>query len=657
MDNISISDPLLAALKNSTHFGFFIYREYGKIVFANKRITDILGYGEKELIGKSFLDFVTNPEEEINAIINRRLSGEEFLREDIHYILKSKKNSLIPISVSTYSVSYENKPSGLVIIVDKTKEKSYEKLFLSISQINQLIVRATDEETLLRKICDIFVDTVGYNAATVGYIDGSKFFKQKYTKAKTKEHEEQLKSLIIGVDPHTPYGKGSVAKAFATERINLVSDVSKDLVMNYWHDYFKRFNINSTCSMPIVKNNKVEYIFLLLDSMQNAFSENSIDKIIGTADLCAAEIVNIIEDALKKGEISSSDIWDRNYITVPNTSPQKYKTHFSDFIKSHIQPIEDKYLRLDPNFRFFVLTDNNGYVAAHNSINDQPLSGDYKKDLYGNRSMRIFDDPVGLAVAKNTDKFIVQTYPRDTGEIMSDIGVPLFIEGKHWGGIRVGAGEDRMNLLEEIQLNVSFALEKIEAQLNMLILQEKLKIAAFYDALTGLPNRRALTDELEKAMERAIRQKWQMAVAMIDLDGFKPVNDTYGHEAGDTILQVIGRRLRDSVRRTDFVARIGGDEFVLILEDCGNINNLKPLFGKIEENVLVPVSLSGGNTASVGLSMGVYICSIDNTTTADNLLRYADNALYQSKEHKADRVSYWTVTDKWNSSKDAEEQK
>ncbi|MHB1647101.1 MAG: PAS domain S-box protein, partial [bacterium] len=85
MDNISISDPLLAALKNSTHFGFFIYREYGEIVFANKRITDILGYGEQELIGKSFLDFVTNPEEEINAIINRRLSGEEFLREDIHY--------------------------------------------------------------------------------------------------------------------------------------------------------------------------------------------------------------------------------------------------------------------------------------------------------------------------------------------------------------------------------------------------------------------------------------------------------------------------------------------------------------------------------------------------------------------------------------------
>lgn len=301
MDNIFISDTLLAALKNSTHFGFFIYREQGKIAFANKRIADILGYGEQELIGKSFLDFVTNPEEEINAIINRRLSGEEFLREDVYYVLKSKNNSLIPISVSTYTINYKNKPAGIVILIDKAKEKSYEKLFLSISQINQLIVRATDEETLLRKICDIFVDTVGYNAAAVGTIDKTKFFKQKYTKAKTKEHEEQLNSLTISVDPYTPYGKGSVARAYSSEKINIVSDVLKDPALSYWHKYFANFNINSTCSIPIIKNNKVEYIFLLLDSMQNTFSENHIDKIIAAADSCAKEVTAIKAPKMANG--------------------------------------------------------------------------------------------------------------------------------------------------------------------------------------------------------------------------------------------------------------------------------------------------------------------------------------------------------------------
>lgn len=641
-----ITDNLLAALNNSNHFGSIIYEKGGNIIQANKGIANMLGYSEEELKGRSFVDFVTNPEKDINSIIERRLAGEEFIQENVNYIFKSRNNSLIPVSASTYTVFYENKHYGLILALDKSKEKSYERIFLSLSQINELIVRVTDEETLLRKICDIFIDIVGYEATMVGYIDDSKLFRQKYVKAKNKEHEELLRALIIGTDPDTPYGKGSVARAFASQKIYLVSHVMEDSAMSYWHDYFRKFNINSSCSIPIIKNNKVEYIFLLFDSMQNSFIENKTDEVVKLAALCAAEAVSVIDNAIKDKKISLLDIWDRNYMPVPDTDPQKHKTKFTDFVKKYIQPIEDKYLRMDPNLRFFVLTDDNGYVAAHNSINDLPLTGDYKKDLTGNRSMRIFDDPVGLSVARNTDGFMVQTYPRDNGELMMDIGVPVFIDGKHWGAIRVGVGEDRMKLLEEIQLNVSYALEKIEMQREALILQEKLRIAAFFDALTGLPNRRALSDELEKAIARVTRHKWQMAVAMIDLDGFKPVNDKYGHEAGDSVLQVVGKRLRNSLRNTDYVARLGGDEFVLIFEDYGNIDNLKLIFGKIEENILIPIALSNENAISVGLSMGVYLCGQNNDITPDVMLRYADNALYNSKEHKNDRTRYWTIAEK-----------
>jgi methyl-accepting chemotaxis protein len=161
---------------------------------------------------------------------------------------------------------------------------------------------------------------------------------------------------------------------------------------------------------------------------------NPLETVVDLANKIAKEVTDTIE----KGTISSSDIWDRNYIPVPNTNPQKYRTRFTDFFKQHIQPIEDKYLNMNPNFRYVVLTDNNGYVAAHNSIYDKPLTGNYEKDLVGNRSMRIFNDTVELNAAKNTDSLIIQTYPRDTGEVMSDIGVPVFIEGKHFGGIRIG---------------------------------------------------------------------------------------------------------------------------------------------------------------------------------------------------------------------------
>ncbi len=83
-----------------------------------------------------------------------------------------------------------------------------------------------------------------------------------------------------------------------------------------------------------------------------------------------------------------------------------------------------------------------------------------------------------------------------------------------------------------------------------------------------------------------------------------------------------------------------------MIEDCKNINALISLFNKIEEMVSVPIALSKSKTATVGLSMGVYLCHIDKDFTPDTLLRYADNALYQSKEYKQDRKCFWTVTDK-----------
>ncbi len=163
-----------------------------------------------------------------------------------------------------------------------------------------------------------------------------------------------------------------------------------------------------------------------------------IDKVYSILLKAKKEIENTFEEAVKKGIISSSDLWDRNYIPIPNTNPQKYKTRFTDFAKKYIQPIEDKYLAMDPNFKFVVLVDDNGYLPAHNTIYDKPLTGDYEKDLVGNRSMRIFNDPTGLAAARNTNPVLLQTYMRDTGVVMNDISVPIYFEGKHWGGLRIG---------------------------------------------------------------------------------------------------------------------------------------------------------------------------------------------------------------------------
>ncbi len=166
--------------------------------------------------------------------------------------------------------------------------------------------------------------------------------------------------------------------------------------------------------------------------------DHEFENVFKTITQAKQEIEKVFEESLKNGTITSADVWDRNYTPVPNTNPQKYKTRFTDFVKKYIQPIEDKYLSMNPKFKFVALVDNNGYLPAHNSIYDKPLTGDYEKDLVGNRSMRIFNDPTGLAAARNTESILIQTYMRDTGNAMYDVSVPVYVEGKHWGAVRIG---------------------------------------------------------------------------------------------------------------------------------------------------------------------------------------------------------------------------
>jgi len=270
---------LFDSLKDSSIFGVFVYQEEGKIVFANKRFTDILGYSSvDEILGKSILDFIPKDLsnlEEIKDIIRRRTQGEVFPGELKNHLFLSKTKAYIPVSTFTYTIDHNGRSSGFVLVFDRTQEVSSQKIFFALSQINQLIVRAESEEELLREICDILVDKVGYASCAVGYIDEtSKLFIQKYTRSTTKEKEEVLKSLKIGTDPSTPYGSGSVSQAYHTKKIVIIEDVLKRTHMSYWRNDQIRFNIQSICSIPIMQNNEVKYILNLYDTTANSFSKD-----------------------------------------------------------------------------------------------------------------------------------------------------------------------------------------------------------------------------------------------------------------------------------------------------------------------------------------------------------------------------------------------
>ncbi|QFY44671.1 diguanylate cyclase [Candidatus Methylospira mobilis] len=161
--------------------------------------------------------------------------------------------------------------------------------------------------------------------------------------------------------------------------------------------------------------------------------------------------------------------------------------------------------------------------------------------------------------------------------------------------------------------------------------QTPLERLAYYDALTGLANRKLLLMQLDHALDRAIRVGNQGAVLFIDLDRFKPVNDTYGHAAGDELLQRIARRLQERLRKIDTVARLGGDEFVVLLEDLPDRQAVVSLAEDLIDTLAAPFQLSGGQQVSLGCSIGISLYP-QYGTDPDQLLQQADEALYQVKK-------------------------
>ena len=172
--------------------------------------------------------------------------------------------------------------------------------------------------------------------------------------------------------------------------------------------------------------------------------------------------------------------------------------------------------------------------------------------------------------------------------------------------------------------------------------EEIVRNMAFYDRLTGLANRRLLEDRLGQLLRLALRDGSKFAVLFVDLDRFKPVNDTFGHEAGDWLLRQVADRMRSCVRGTDTVARTGGDEFVITIPDIRSSEEALAVGEKIRASLEAPYPFNETNTFEISASIGVVLYP-DQGKDARNLLLMSDAAMYQAKKAGRNRVVLYTA--------------
>jgi methyl-accepting chemotaxis protein len=184
------------------------------------------------------------------------------------------------------------------------------------------------------------------------------------------------------------------------------------------------------------------------ESVQELTSRFKIGR--GTFDYnveCARKYRDAVQDQLAGLLNRGVDIWDRDYRPIAGTDPQKYEVAYLRAFEQEVQRILEDYLALLKGGIYTLVVDTQGYGPIHNLKFSKPLTGIYETDLVGNRTRRIWSDPTGQRAGRNTEPLLVQTYARDTGEILSEINLPIVVGGRVWGNVRVGV--DSFELLKD----------------------------------------------------------------------------------------------------------------------------------------------------------------------------------------------------------------
>ncbi len=283
---------------------------------------------------------------------------------------------------------------------------------------------------------------------------------------------------------------------------------------------------------------------------------------------------------------------------------------------------------LDATNEGVLLTDPSFVVTSTNRAYSR-IAGQASEDVIGFK-------PEFLGVmARDRDLF---------GHMQRDIQEKSQWEGELWtsraGGERcalhlsITAIRDSEHAIERYAILVADITRRKEDE-------ERIHYQANYDALTGLPNRTLLRDRLEQSMMLARRRSAKVVLMLVDLDGFKLVNDTLGHDTGDKLLCEAARRLIDCVRGSDTVARLGGDEFAVVLSDFADERHAPVVAQRIIDAVSKPFAL-GGEEAFVSASVGITTFPDDAENVLD-LLRNADSAMYRAKDKGKSNFQYFTA--------------
>ncbi|MHB8422614.1 MAG: sensor domain-containing diguanylate cyclase [Leptospirales bacterium] len=571
-----------------------IDREF-RYLHTNPNWLELFGYSPSEIGGMSVLDILPPDDVESACLeLQRVLDGaHSFLKTEKQLIRKDRTVFWGDIVLTPWMGS-SGQIDGVIASLQDISEKrilkdeilNLKNLYAGSAQVHQLLLRRPDLPFLFREVVRIGVTHGGFVAAWINLIDPDT---QELLKVALSTSDPQLEEMLnrveISVNPEAPSGMGSVGESVRTGKPSCINDFLINPRTAFWRERAEKANIRSVASFPLHKQDKVVGAMVVLSDREGAFQ---------------GEIVSLLSEMAESLSFGLEDSYREEQRSIAATV-------FNEALEG--------ILILDPTGRIIMV---NPVFSEVTGVRPEEVVG---------RSLSV----ICLEWREQSSYAQLWESLEQTGKWQGEIW------NRRENGMEyllhlsiVGARNRDAGLSHYIGFLTDITSRREE--------ENRIRKLAYHDPLTGLANRTLLQDRLEQAIRTARRTGNHVGLVYLDLDSFKPINDRFGHQAGDDLLREISFRLGSILRESDTVCRVGGDEFVLLFPELPGAEELLHLGSRVVLEVARPFGWED-SFLCVSASVGLALFPEDGEDVLSLLFR-ADRAMYQAKKSGKNRF-FW----------------
>ena len=516
------------------------------------------------------------------------------------------------------------------------------RMLAALSATNEALVRARSRIELFELVCEAAAQGGKFTSTTIGLVRPDSDFLE--IAAAAGPTAESARAARVSIDATLPEGRGLSGTAFRSGKPCIANDYLANLDAQAFHARARMDGAQSGASFPLVVGGRVIGVMLFVSSEKDTFTPEFVELLERMTNNVSFALMNFdradekarTEEQKERLARMLAALSETNEAIVRAKSPAELFQFVCEAAAQGGRFTSASIALTRPDSDLFEIVAVAGPTsdkARQMRISTDPAKPE-GRGLSG-RAFRAGEACIANDYSAERNAPIFQTAARLQGA-QSGASFPL-LSGGSTVGVMVFVSKEKdtftpefVELLQRLTANISLALENFSRADEKRRADERIEYLASHDSLTGLPNREMFAGLLRHCIETAQRHQRKFSLLFIDLDRFKVINDSLGHEAGDMLLVEVAHRLRGALRASDVVARLGGDEFVVLMEETGERGDIERIAGELLSALSQPVQLSGHEchtTASIGIALYP-----SDGVDAQTLTKNADMAMYLAKE-------------------------